>query len=75
MTSPVLILQLQNHSQRRHRLQPYTVDISKLKLYSGAELPVGKQHKSYIFFCYIQHNFTGGIQTAHGNENRVRVAS
>jgi len=43
-------------------------DISKLKPCSGAELPVGKEHKSYVFFRCTHHNFTGGIQTARGNE-------
>lgn len=65
----VLILLLQNHSQRRHHLQTYMVDISELKLCSGAELLIAKKDKSYVFFCCSHHNFTTGIQTAPVNEN------
>lgn len=50
------------------------VDISELKLCSGAELLIAKD-KSYVLFCCSHHNFTTGIQTAPGNENWVQVVS
>lgn len=51
------------------------VDISELKLCSGAELLIAKKDKSYVFFCCSHHNFTTGIQTAPVNENWAQVAS